>query len=93
MNISPNELVIKGSWISDEISVVSDSVSKRIESLVNEYLIKISTDESGWIILYKDPNDKRYWVLSYPNSDLHGSGPPMLQNISYTDARSKFGNI
>lgn len=85
-----NETILIGSWLRDKNKVVADDVCKRIDWLKSNYLKKITTDESGWEILYQDPNDKRYWILTYPNGDWHGGGPPTLQTLSQTEARTKF---
>lgn len=85
-----NETILAGSWVNDKDKVTKDDICKRIEWLVTNHLKKISADQSGWEILYQDPNDKRYWVLTYPNSDWHGGGPPTLKTLSLTDAQTRF---
>jgi len=85
-----NETLLVGSWLLDQNKVVGNNTCKRIDWLINSYLIKISTDKSGWEILYQDPNDKRYWVLTYPNGQLQGGGPPTLMTITQADAQAKF---
>jgi Immunity protein 27 len=42
-------------------------------------------------VLYVDPSDSRYWELIYPDSQLHGGGPPTLRNLSEAAARKKYG--
>jgi hypothetical protein len=85
-----NETILIGSWLRDKNKVVTDDVCKRIDWLKNHYLKKITTNENGWEILYQDPNDKRYWILTYPNGDWHGGGPPTLQTLSQKEAQTKF---
>ncbi len=50
----------------------------RIADLTKHRFRKVATRESDWTILYQDPNDGRYWELTYPQSELHGGGPPLL---------------
>jgi len=41
--------------------------------------------------LYRDPDDGRYWERTYPQSELHGGGPPELRVLATEDARQKYG--
>ena len=42
------------------------------------------------IALYRDPNDNRLWELIYPQSEMHGGGPPELRNLTFNEARQKY---
>ena len=88
--IESNETKLTGKWIFTDGIVKEDDISKRIKDLVVNYLLEIATDESGWYKLYKDPNDHRYWELSYPQSDLQGGGPPLLTNLSKVEAKERY---
>ena len=90
MKLKPEETILKGSWKLIGHSMEADSVCERIESLIAEYLIEVSEDESGWNKLYKDPEDNRYWELTYPESEIHGGGAPQLENISIQEAEKKY---
>ncbi len=68
----------------------ADEQSKRITWLVNNYLIKIASDGIDWTVLYQDPEDKRYWELTFPNSELQGGGPPSLILLTETNAKNKY---
>lgn len=81
MEIKPEEKILVGGVYLKDGKVHPDDVSLRIFELINNQLIKIKTDSSGWNIIYQDPNDNRYWELSYPNSGQHGGGAPILKNI------------
>ena len=83
-----NETELTGNWILKDGTLIEDEVSMRIKFLIANKLTEISTDSTGWRKLYKDPNDNRYWELSYPHSDLQGGGPPLLKNLSENEARS-----
>lgn len=91
MKIRADETAIRGSWAQSGKDVLADDACRRIDELVQTYLEKIGHDASGWDALYRDPADGRYWELVYPESDLHGGGPPTLLNTSPDHARSKYG--
>lgn len=85
MQLQPNEVILIGSTYFKDGKVCKDSIFIRIEELISTSLIKIKTDESGWIVIYQDPIDSRYWELSYTDSHLHGGGCPTLKCISLTE--------
>lgn len=88
--INESETLITGKFIKNNGVVEGDEACKRIKLLVSQFLIRITSDESGWDTLYKDPNDNRYWELIYPQSELHGGGPPQLVCISNEEATRKY---
>lgn len=81
MYLLPNETVLIGETYLVEGKVCKGSVFFRIEQLISASLIKIKTDESGWNSIYQDPNDSRYWELSFPESHLQGEGVPVLKCV------------
>jgi hypothetical protein len=80
--ISAEETSIIGQWISSEEGIIIDDACKRIEWLISEVLEKTGVDASSWETLYRDPKDDRKWVLYYPQSEMHGGGPPSLKVVS-----------
>ncbi|WP_299775903.1 Imm27 family immunity protein [uncultured Pseudoteredinibacter sp.] len=64
---------------------------KEIDKFLNKYCDKVATDESGWEILYRAKSTQEYWVKTYPNSEQHGGGKPVVVNISKEAAEAKFG--
>ncbi len=90
--ILAHEISITGSWLITDGEIKKDQNCQRIDWLVNNYLIKLANSAlwGDWEILYKDPTDSRYWELSFPNSNLHGGGPPALQLISESAAKKKY---
>jgi hypothetical protein len=90
MKLKPNEIELRGNWKIENALMSPDTICKRIETLISSYLIKISEDESGWNKLFQDPEDKRYWELSYPESEMHGGGPSLLRNLSLQEAKGKY---
>ena len=90
MKLLSSEKVLKGSWIEKDGFVQKDKVAKRIDYLIDNILIQIGVDNSGWVKLYIDPDDKRYWELSYPESEMQGGGAPLLRNIKEEEANLKY---
>ena len=52
--------------------------------------VKVATDDSGWEILYKEKSSNKYWELTYPNSEMHGGGEPLVTPITIEDVKLKF---
>jgi immunity protein 27 of polymorphic toxin system len=78
----PDEDVLRGDWLVDGERVVADATCERIHWLVHNHLVPLANDPSGWETLFKDPADGRLWIRTYPNSEMHGGGPPTLMTIS-----------
>lgn len=89
--INPEETLLIGSWKMENGKVVGDEVCNRIEDLKSNYLKYLTVDKSGWETLYQDPKDERYWLLTYPNSEYHGGGPPALKMLTQTEVTEMFG--
>lgn len=90
LEIESNEFELIGKWVFYENKIIEDETTKRIKYLKESYLIKIAISNSGWEILYQDPNDKRYWELTYIESHNHGGGPPSLINVDEKTAIEKY---
>lgn len=90
MILSKNETKLIGRWYFENNQMTSDEVCKRIDWLKTNHLKKLATDVTGWDVLFVDPIDGRYWELIYPNSEMHGGGPPTLINIPIETARTKY---
>lgn len=91
--IEKGEILLKGAIINHLNSIEYDDVSNRIFSLVENYLVEVKVDSSGWNRLFKDPRDGRYWELSFPNSELQGGGGPTLQYLLKEEAIVKYNLI
>ena len=88
--ISENETLIECKWIVSDDQIMSNDACKRIEWLISDILKLVRVDKSRWEKLYQDPKDKRYWLLFYPQAEMHGGGPPSLMEITYKDAVLRF---
>ncbi|SEM33545.1 Immunity protein 27 [Maribacter orientalis] len=71
---------IIGKWKFKNGRAIPDSNCKIIEIMIKHDLIKIGTSKDGWTLRYK-AIDGTNWELSYPESHLHGGGPPKLVQI------------
>lgn len=92
MNLQPTETVLIGQWRFESGKILADAACERIEYLTREVLREIARDASGWDVLFRDPNDGRLWELTYPQSEMHGGGPPQLKCMSAHDAGLKYGD-
>jgi immunity protein 27 of polymorphic toxin system len=93
MKLSADEQVLTGRWLVNGTQIVADAVCERINALAAIHLQELGRDESGWDTQYRDPDDGRLWELTYPESYLHGGGPPRLSVIDTSRARAKFGSV
>jgi hypothetical protein len=91
MHLRPDETDLVGRWILRDGQVVGDPVCHRVKALVSGPLERIAADETGWDTLYRDPSDGRLWEHTYPQSELHGGGPPRLTVIDPVTAQVKYG--
>lgn len=85
--IQSHESSIEGKWIEIEGKVVVDENCARVELLIDSHLQKVAVSKSGWDLIYKDPADNRLWHLTYPQSHMHGGGPPSLFSVTESEAK------
>jgi hypothetical protein len=92
VNLKPEETDLIGKWVKQGARVVADPVELRINQLIAHRLEKlaVSSESGGWEILYRDPDDGRYWELTYPHSEMHGGGPKRLTNLPVIAAIAKY---
>ena len=89
----PNERILTGRWLVENGRARGDVTCERIEGLMAHHLQKVvdSPEAGAWETLYRDPDDGRYWERTYPQSEMHGSGPPQLKYLTYQEASKKYG--
>ena len=93
MKIGRAETLLVGTWDVPEGRVVPDHTCVRIDVLVRTHFEELGRDASGWDVLFRDPDDGRLWELTYPQSELHGGGPPQLRCLLVDEARAKYGDV
>jgi len=93
MKIEPHEAELVGQWIVENRRVKGDPTCERIRWLTLNVLRKlgISKQWGAWETLFQDPIDGRYWEQTYPQSGMHGGGPPALRVVSREQAEEKYG--
>ncbi|MFY8275577.1 Imm27 family immunity protein [Pseudoalteromonas sp. SSDWG2] len=84
----PSESELAGRWVESNAKVIADSVCERIDWLVNNHLQQIGTSKCGWALFFTDPTDGRFWLLTYPQSHMHGGGPPVLKVVTTEDLKN-----
>jgi hypothetical protein len=90
-SLMPDETDLIGEWIKQGTQIVEDRVTARINWLTKHHLEQVAMSNAGaWEILYRDPEDGRYWERTYPHGDWHGGGPPRLRNLSFAEAKEKY---
>lgn len=90
MHLLPTEAELTGHWVLQGKAVIGDATCLRIEWLINGRLDRVAGAGGGWEQLYQDPADGRYWELTYPQSHMHGGGPPSLGVLSAAQAQTKY---
>jgi hypothetical protein len=94
VKIKPTETVIDSTynhwWFGTNHLTPEEGkkVAHRINLLTKDYLTKIFS--VNWEILYQDPEDYRYWELTYPHGEYHGGGPPLLRYLTDEEAVMKY---
>ena len=76
-----------GQWIILEGQVIGDEACKRIEWAIENELEEVCSDASGWETVYRNFDQSQYWLLSYPQSELQGGGPPKLESIGTNEVK------
>ncbi len=61
--------------------VTEDETCLRIRLAIETDLRQVAKSNDGWETFYQDQGDGRYWALSYPQSQMHGGGPPLLRLV------------
>lgn len=61
-----------------------------VVEFIRNRCIEIASDASGWVDLFQERDTKEYWVRSYPDSQMHGGGQPMLTPVSAAKAKEDF---
>jgi Immunity protein 27 len=65
----------------------------RANWLIATVLTLIKRDDVQWTVLYRDPNDGRFWEETRPYGGMHGGGPVLLRVTSRAEAEATYGEI
>ncbi len=89
----PDEVNIFGARLDKHGNVSRDpEAGRRMSYLLNSYLVKVATDETGWRTLYRDPEDGRFWEMTFPYSHFQGGGPHLLTAVDLDLVRERYGS-
>ena len=91
MSLAHDEIELVGGWIKKDGRMIADDVCRRIETLIGSELLRVANSRSGWEMLYRDPQDGRFWELYYPLGEMHGGGPPALRVLDRNEVHQKYG--
>jgi len=56
-------------------------------------LTRIRVDDVNWKALWRNPLTGEYWKEFFPQSELHGGGPPEFVRITEEVAATEFGPL
>ena len=86
-----DENYLQGQWVTLNGKVKANEAAERIDWLIANCLRLVASGD--WEALYQDPNDGRYWIVFYPESHLHGGGPPSMRAVAEAEAAERFGSF
>ena len=89
-DLQSHETELRGEWVVAGNQVTGNAICERIAWLIQSRLNRVASANHGWDTLFRDPHTDRFWELTYPHSEWHGGGPPMLRAISLSDAQAKY---
>ena len=89
-DLQATETTLQGDSVDLGTRIVPDEVNVRISYLVRARLQSVATAEGGWLHLFRDPADGRYWELSYPEGQEDRTGPRRLAVIEPAVATGKY---
>jgi hypothetical protein len=90
--LEAHEKDLVGKWVMQDSKVVADVTCRRIDWLIANRLTKLGTslNGGGWETAYEDPRDGRIWEKTYPQSEMHGGGPPRLWVLTIDDFKCRY---
>jgi hypothetical protein len=53
-------------------------------------LVQVVVDDVNWKVLHRNPATGQYWKEFFPQSEMHGGGPPVFVKISEEEAKREF---
>jgi hypothetical protein len=87
--LSPAETRLVGKTVYTNGIFIADETFQRIKWLTSNHLKSVAG--TNWRILFQDPDDGRYWELSYPQRHRYGDGPPHLSALTVEEAKKSYG--
>lgn len=91
MQICPEESEIRGGWRERGGKIIADENCRRIEELLSSgSLREVGRSPDGWDTLFGLESDGSLWERTYPHSEMHGGGPPLLRRVFPEDIAGKY---
>jgi hypothetical protein len=86
--LQSHESELTGTWRLENGHMIADATCQRIQWLIDHVLKKVtdSPDSGGWETLFQD----RYCERVYPQSEMHGGGPPRLHALTLEEVEGKY---
>lgn len=60
------------------------------QEFARKNFVQVVVDDVNWTVLHRDRMTGEYWKEFFPQSELHGGGPPVFEKISKADAMREF---
>lgn len=60
------------------------------QEFARENLVQVLVDDVNWKILHRNPSNGDYWKEFFPQSEMHGGGPPVFLKISDEEVKREF---
>jgi hypothetical protein len=60
------------------------------QEFARKNLVQVVVDDVNWKVLHRNSTTGEYWRESFPQSEMHGGGPPVFEKISEEEARREF---
>lgn len=86
--ILPSENAIQGQWVFVGTTMTGDSNCVRIANAIEHDLVLVR--DSGWLRLFRERDTGHFWLLRYPQGEMHGGGPPRLERVTAQEAAAHF---
>jgi hypothetical protein len=71
---------IIGKWSFENGEIIPDDNCHLIEKMLQNELKELESIQDSWTKIYEEQNGT-LWELTYPESHLHGGGPPKLKRL------------
>jgi hypothetical protein len=60
------------------------------QEFARKNLVQVVVDDVNWNVLHRNPETGEYWKEFFPQSEMHGGGPPVFIKISEEEAKREF---
>lgn len=60
----------------------SEYIGNEARAYADDHLEQVDVDPVTWTVEYRDRRNGSRWLMDYPQSELHGGGPPRLRRMT-----------